>query len=185
MSLSLRYRREISKLIPDDAQRFCEVGAAHGRVSARVLREHPQIEAYLIDTWYWDEYAGSGRNYKTFDKTTWRDIMICAMESVAPYYDRAHIIQLESSMAAGAFPDRWFDVVFVDANNQTSDVLRDIETWFPKTTIICGRFYGNIRVANAVKEFAVPRMLVPKVSAGGVWELRHGLIFNRSSKAQG
>jgi len=181
MPISRHYRREVSKRIPEGAQRFCEVGAAHGFVSARVLDEHPTIEAYLIDTWYWEEYTGSGRQYVSLDKTMWRDVMVSAMERLERFYERTHMIQLESSMAALSFPDGWFDLVFVDMNKDQASVLRDIETWFPKTAILCGRYYGNIRVANAVKEFAVPRNLVVDATRGGLWEIRHGHIWDRAA----
>ena len=52
----------------------------------------------------------------------------------------------DSSAASGEFPDRFFDLIYIDANHSYESVKKDIESWLPKlkmSGIIAGHDYDD------------------------------------------
>lgn len=80
------------------------------------------------------------------------------------------VIEMPSLVAAEMFPNRQFDMVFIDASHADQDVLADIRAWFPKTRrIIAGHDYspnvwpGVVRAVNEIFGASV------KFAAQSIW----------------
>jgi predicted O-methyltransferase YrrM len=131
---------------------FVEVGSWKGRSSAymcvEIANSDKDIKFFCIDTWEGsNEHNADQRNnlYKKF---------MFNMKSVKNYFSA---IKMTSVEASRLFPDQSLDFVFIDGSHEYTDVLTDINVWYPKVKpggILAGDDYcdGWPGVKRAVQE---------------------------------
>lgn len=151
--------------------RVCEVGAWLGRSTAFLAVEaKPGTEIYVVDTWdgspdepeHMENIRGHGEPlYQRFLTNMARGGVL----------GRLCPIRMESTRAAGLFPDGYFDLVFIDAQHSYEAVKADVLTWRPKVKaggILAGHDYGRGHpgVMAAVDELCPARRV-----RGTVWSV--------------
>jgi GT2 family glycosyltransferase len=125
-----------------------EVGSYAGR-STHALLSGCKGPVWSVDEWDPNFISAFGSVEET------ANIRQEYLNNTAGLHNRK-IVELASTMAAKAFPDRSAEMVFIDADHAYGSVYRDIEAWLPKTTkMICGHDYcpSFPGVMQAVQEF--------------------------------
>jgi len=118
-----------------------EVGVRYGDNAVSMLKGHPNLYLYLVDS------------YKETDCPTAYEKTI---DNLKPYSSRVRLIVDESVKAAAAFPDKFFDYVYIDGDHTLDGVNRDLDAWFPKVKdngIFAGHDYWEKNVCSAVQRF--------------------------------
>jgi hypothetical protein len=141
-----------------------EVGVFTGAMSAALLRERPDLELIMVDSW-----EGDGKAY--LDKTgDWhmnlsnaaQEANYEAAKSAVSFANGHAVLKRERSLPASKREvDDIFDFVFIDADHSYEGCKADIEAWLPKVKKggwICGHDYDNphfpaFGVTRAVQEF--------------------------------
>jgi len=129
-----------------------EIGVLRGEYSKIILDRWHNGTLYLVDTWrHLDEYIDlNGRN----DQYHY-DCMVETTKNIKEHQNRAHMIRMDSTVAANMFPDEYFDFIFIDADHSYEAVVKDLEVWWPKIKkggLFCGDDYipddGDIWLIN-------------------------------------
>jgi hypothetical protein len=141
-----------------------EVGVYEAEMSASLLRNRPDLNLVMVDSW-----EGEGAAYKG-DSGDWhanlsaddqQRIYEGAAQAVEFAKGRAHINRMRSQAAAEKATPSKYDFVFIDADHSYAGCKADIEAWFPRVKDggwIGGHDYENtdfpkFGVTEAVNEF--------------------------------
>jgi len=136
----------------------CEVGSWAGRSAIAMADAGATVTC--VDTWEGSKndegcskYDGSrGTPLEVFKRNTRGRNISC--------------VQSDSLAAAATYPDRAFDIVFIDAEHDYDSVRNDIQAWRPKAKyLLAGHDYG---VFPGVKK-AVEEMCSGWTVRGSVW----------------
>jgi hypothetical protein len=122
-----------------------EIGSWKGR-STKALLEGCKGTVTAVDHW-----QGSAE-IKEMAKA--QDVFAEFMKNVG-HYPNLRVIKMPSLEAAASLNGDMFDMVFIDASHDYTNVKADIEAWFPRTKkLICGHDYsmGWPGVTRAVDE---------------------------------
>lgn len=130
-----------------------EIGVSGGRTSRHLMQACPGLCLWGVDAFrprpgYEDmDHASNERQVRSIEKD---------------YLGQYRAVKQESAEAAGEFPDRFFDLVFIDADHRYEGVRDDIDAWWPKVKlggVIAGHDYNHRfpGVDRAVDE-AFPRV---------------------------
>lgn len=157
------------ELIEDKGfKRVAEVGIWKGHTTRMVLRACKDIESY----WAVDPWAGmpKGRMAKVTEED-W-DFLHKRLCEDMYYFPALRVLRMPSVRAASIFPERYFDLVFIDASHDYADVERDILSWSPlirKGGLLTGHDYGFRRTPDIKK--AVDKLLgeVSVIKKATVW----------------
>ena len=116
-----------------------EIGVGGGRFSRRLCETVPDLGLFAVDPWeYYDYYEG--RATKSTIERSHRK----AVEKLTPL--NCEIIRDYSENASLRFPDDSLDFVYIDANRQFKNVLRDLAIWSRKVRpggVVSGCCYYN------------------------------------------
>jgi DNA-binding ferritin-like protein (Dps family) len=138
-----------------------EVGVHRGVMSRQMLDHIPNLTLYMIDTWSPDTYTGldieAAANSKMKEyHDQWLDNYRSALLCAVKHWPRALPIRGRSLDIARALPDRFFDVVYIDAAHDADSVRADCKAWLSKVKIggwLGGHDYGVFEgVKHAVDE---------------------------------
>lgn len=138
------------KNIPDRRLRIAEIGVYKGRMTAMWVVElenrKKKYDYYAID-----HFLGSDEHQKDVDYYS------ITNQNLERIKSKINIIKKDSTKASEAFPDDYFDIVYIDASHTYDMCKKDIETWLPKVKqdgILCGDDYikGWPGVVKAVDE---------------------------------
>ena len=111
-----------------------EVGVKEGENLSYIL-EHSDIEhMYAVDPWV--EQPGETEDYKNWDLDA---VYRKYLASIEPYKDRVTTVREFSVEAAKTVPD--VDFVFIDAQHNYFNLMRDIEAWRHKCKFLSGHDY--------------------------------------------
>lgn len=137
----------------------CEVGSWAGR-SAIIMSEAGARPVMCIDTW---EGSKNDKGCQAYDGSRGTPLEVFKRNTAK--YDIGYA-QAESPKAAEMWPDKKFDIVYIDAEHDYESVMADIKAWKPKAKHwIAGHDYHSFPdVQRAVKDSG----LVPTVE-GNVW----------------
>jgi len=125
-----------------------EVGVYRGELSEELRKRTKNL--YLVDAWKpSDSYILSGDKIATLSQAQHENNYrkVCQID--------ATIIRSDSVIAAGTFPDKFFDLVFIDADHSYEGCKADILAWTPKIVgggWLSGHDYGSFGVTEAVDE---------------------------------
>lgn len=142
-------------------QNIAEIGVWKGAMTRRVLNKcHDVISQYWgIDPWI----HLSGSRKLTDDQWDERYQKVFKLKY---RFSKLHILRLTSIEAAKLFPEKYFDLVFIDADHSYNSVLADIKAWLPLTSnggLLTGHDYGNKPgVKRAVDEYFREIEIIPE-----------------------
>ena len=164
--------QQISTMVRDDIPRaiigrlklkhICEVGV-RACVFTRTLLSADIAELVAVDIWRDTGVASQnddGRAQTELDRQYAEAMQLSAQDC------RLRVIREFSNVAAKAFDDSYFDLVYIDADHTYEGVKSDLLAWWPKVRkggILSGHDFCEITVAGgrivfgvvrAVKEFA-------------------------------
>lgn len=122
-------RQDIPTLLPPESIAV-ELGVAEGKFSEELLK-HPNIKTlYSIDIWAGDR----GHDDKEYKR---------AIARLQPYGERSVVIRKTFSEAVSAFPDNYFNLVYIDGYAHACDGSAFRE-WWPKCRhIFAGHDYSK------------------------------------------
>ena len=159
-----------------DATAGAELGVLYGTLSAELLRILPQLTLYMVDRW--DAYPEDKRLKRarvTRQPASWfYEALDRARKAVAPFGERAQIVQGDTVAMASHVPDG-LDFVFVDADHTYDGVIADVRAWEVKVKPggwMFGHDYGSKRhpdVKRAVDDMYGTRV---EVDADYVWAVQ-------------
>jgi predicted O-methyltransferase YrrM len=83
-----------------------------------------------------------------------------ALSNLEPIKHKINLIKSDSIKASQTYPDKYFDIIYIDASHDYDSVKKDILSWRPKLKpggVICGDDYisgwpGVIQAVNEVFE---------------------------------
>lgn len=139
------------EFLPKNNLRIAEIGVYQGKCTAMwnvdLINRNINYEYYAID-----HFKGSSEHDKTIDYYS------IALENLKSIKDRVHIIKNDSLSQSKLYPDKYFDIVYIDASHEYEHVKNDILHWLPKVKrggVICGddyvrRWEGVIRAVNEI-----------------------------------
>lgn len=159
----IKYRNELGYFL--EKKRFttaAEIGVQRGLFSKEILSKWPSGHLTLIDAW---EYISDNTydDIANVSNDQHLNNMKIAEENVLPFFGRYKIIKGYSNKIYSIFPDKYFDLVYLDANHKYEYVYEDILLWINKVKLggyLCGHDYvdgnlneGNFGVKSAVLDF--------------------------------
>jgi len=112
-----------------------EVGVFHGQLSRILL--NGGLYVFMIDNWLSgeaqsDRYRATGDFHGTLSVEAVEAAEKSAKAVARPYGSFAQIYKGNSNTIARSFPDKMFDMVFLDADHSYDGVKEDIHEWMPK-----------------------------------------------------
>jgi hypothetical protein len=120
-----------------------EVGSSNGVNARNIIKKWKGRELVLVDTW------GEHIPELYRERTDWTDFNACFNECKKLEEDFKPRILLDRNKsldAVGAFPDLFFDFVYIDAAHDRFNVTADIVAWWPKVKsggLFSGHDYYN------------------------------------------
>lgn len=124
--LDLANRRSLIGSLP----RFkvaAEIGVGYGAFSEVILSRNAPRELWLVDSWVHRSDCGGDPSNAADDAQQGYYFAVLRKFQLDP---RVFVLRAESTAAAAAFADEYFDWIHVDANHL--QVREDIEAWWPK-----------------------------------------------------
>jgi predicted O-methyltransferase YrrM len=124
--------------------RGVEVGVNDGWFSEWILRGWRGERLCSVDPWA----AEIDRNgdYANWTQERIDSVYEAVVLRLGAYGERSEILRKTSADAAGDFPDRSLDFVYIDAAHDLGSVREDIAAWYPKVRpggIIAGHDYHD------------------------------------------
>ena len=163
-------RRFLLDLMPKSSV-CAEIGVHTGRFSAKILDVVDPKELHLIDPWKHEtsaqfehaKYGGTADSGQQEMDARYREVLARFKANIDRGQVRVH--RGYSSDVLGAFPDRYFDWIYIDGNHLYEFVMQDLELALTKTKFggyITGDDYGREGwweggVERAVDEFCRSR----------------------------
>lgn len=150
-----------------------EVGVNTGRFSKILCEANPNLKLYGVDPW---DLLGRGKNDLRVKRYAEAQKLLTGFNVT--------LIKKYSVDAAKDFENESLDFVYIDANHEFDEVIRDIVEWTPKIKkggIVSGDDYDNVPgcgVREAVDVYARYHSydvnILPK--SDGTWRTRAGAI---------
>ena len=127
-----------------------ELGVWDGLLTSKLLQS-PKVGMYhLVDPWKAGTpdscWGSSGSKLSKYSQNKLDRAYKTAMLRIRNERNRVQVHRMESLEAVKLFPDRHFDLVFIDANHIDCD--RDIKAWLPKVKYggyLCGHDFDEPR----------------------------------------
>lgn len=143
---------------------MAEVGVFGGEHAEALLLEIPDLRMALVDLWdkaaLSDRYKESEPNHQDLDFKQAQD---SCHARILPFVPKVHMYKGASAEIAKQFPDKTFDLVYIDADHTYEGVTSDINAWACKVKsggYIGGHdYFGPWEVKRAVTEFVLKRGL--------------------------
>jgi len=147
-------------------QNIAEIGVWKGQTARWILKKcHDIISSYwAIDPWNSSSPGGSRRARRLTDEQ-WEQLY-WRVVNLTHWFPKLQIVRLTSLEAIEIFPDKYFDLVFLDADHSYEAVLNDIRAWMPKISnggLLTGHDYERRSgVKKAVTECLGQIELIPE-----------------------
>lgn len=164
----------VLKRLPVNAV-VAEIGVLRGMMSEYLLRKHPTLKLFMVDSWQTaehqpDHYRATGDVHANHtDPGRVASHRREAEGKAKQFPGRAIIFPVASVEAAKAIDDRSLDLVFIDADHSYEGVKADLAAWAPK--VKAGGWLGGHDYKNPAPEFnfsGVDRAANEWASAWGV-----------------
>lgn len=158
--------RDLVPRLPDGPVLGAEIGVFRGLMSEALLSLRPDLTLIMVDSW-----AGHAQPRHSRSQA---EVRAEAERRVAPYGDRARIVQGDSLEVAGTVEDGSLDFAFIDADHAYEAVAADIRAWRPKVKpggLLCGHDYHERWTEE--RGYGVVQAVDEAVQANG-WDLELG-----------
>jgi len=140
---------------------LAEVGIERGRLLRTILRS--PCKDVIDEYWAIDPWRPVGLKYGEImgrrTRRDWFDIFTRVSEYMI-WFKQLRVLRMNSVDAANnIFPDKYFDLVYIDADHSTLAVLDDINAWIPKikdSGYLAGHDYNIGGVQKAVNQLLSP-----------------------------
>jgi len=127
-----------------DFKVIAEIGIYNGTMTECLLKECANIDEY----WAIDQWCPLSEKHDKLSKLTDKDwfdkyYKVCKL---SVDYTLLKVLKMDSITSSKLFPDKYFDLVFIDASHFYEDTKLDIITWLPKVRergILSGHDYGR------------------------------------------
>jgi len=141
-----------------DIRIFIEIGLWRGSMTKYILNTIlGSFEEYWgIDTWrkFSSTDIKMDAYYNAISDQQWEEVAFRSYQNMIKF-NRFRILRLDSIKAAKLFPNKYFDMIFIDADHSYEGVSKDIDAWFSKVRnggILCGDDWDRGSVRKAVTE---------------------------------
>lgn len=146
-----------------------EIGVYKGDLSTRILRIVKPTKLHLIDPWKYESSANYRESVYGGERGASQAKMDSIYEAVLRHFQMqiktgtVSVHRAASSDASFAFPDGYFDWIYIDGNHQCEFVRNDLENYYPKVKkggFMTGDDYGECGwwqggVTKAVDDFVM------------------------------
>jgi len=115
--------------------------------SGKIIKEYWGVDWWLRPT---DPIYG---HYCTRTQESWDQLHLKACKLMY-YFPQLRILRMASLEAVQIFPEKYFDLVFIDADHFYEPLKQDIKNWLPlvrEEGIISGHDYGSRRFPGCMK----------------------------------
>lgn len=152
-----------------------EIGVLRGFMSEYLLRNHPTLKLFMVDSWQTAEnqperYRATGDVHANHtDPARVASHRRETERKAQQHPGRAIIVPVPSVEAARTIADASLDLVFIDADHSYEGVKADLAAWVPK--VKAGGWIGGHDFRNPAPEFdftGVDRAVNEWASAWGV-----------------
>jgi len=154
-----KHRDMITDIIKyEDYKIIAEIGLEKCRMTKSVLKNCNNI---ITQYWAIDIFEANDSHERYFlsniTKKMWKEMYFYACR-LMHYFPQLHILKMSSLQAAKIFPNKYFDLVFLDSDHRYESTKAEIEAWLPKVKengILSGHDYTATHhegVTKAVNE---------------------------------
>ena len=133
---------------------IAEIGIWKGRTTKGVLKNCKDTisQYWAVDFWK----CSDSRYYRSRPPEFWQELYFRVCKLMY-WFPQLCVVRMDSLTAAKLFPERYFDLVFIDADHTYEAVMADIKAWLPLVNIggfLTGHDYGGKKagVKRAVDE---------------------------------
>jgi hypothetical protein len=106
-----------------------ELGVALGQYLIEIATDWPSGRIYGIDCW---EQQDPNEYNDPLNNPAIHNLYSYVQQRITPFQDRVRIYKMYTTEAVKAFPDNYFDFIYIDANHSYKATLTDIEIYYPK-----------------------------------------------------
>ena len=149
----ITHRDQLGLFMSDSGFTTCaEIGVQCGVFSKTILSTWDTGHINLIDAWQHfnpDDYL----DISNLSNDEQNNNMLTTIKNVSPFTGRYTILQALSHEACHKFDDKYFDLIYLDANHSYKNVYEDISCWINKVKIggyISGHDYLDGNLAEGV-----------------------------------
>jgi hypothetical protein len=142
--------------IPEGNINGVEVGVYKGDNACDMLDNCDRLKLVLVDSylpndsWFTDECG------LPFQEGATEEFVRQVIQRMSNYNGRAALMNMQSAFAAGKFPDKFFDYVYIDGGHDFKNIMIDLLSWHSKVRdggIFAGHDYGYKEVGDAVYSY--------------------------------
>lgn len=114
----------------DNMETMAEIGIWKGHMARYIFRNTDKVKNYWsVDPWTLFPPGHGRASRRTMED--WSIMYKRACRDMV-YFPGLRVMRLTSERAAPLFPDKYFDLVFIDAMHDYESVKNDISLWLPK-----------------------------------------------------
>ncbi len=164
-------------------EKIIEVGIWKSGLIKHIMSKHPVCyniikEYYAVDQW---RYLGDGHGRMgERSQDNWDLIHLYACEMMVKWFPQLRVIRSDSAKAASIFPDRYADLIYIDANHYYRHVMADIKAWLSKVKNN-GLFMGHDY--NEPNHTGVKQAVDEMFSEDGITFLRPSSIWIKKNES--
>lgn len=154
--MKIENRNQIPALIDSNRYKIvAEIGTLEGEFLS-VIAKSNATEIWSIDLW-----QECPENMAKNDSRASQDIldkMYCNILEIAKIDPRIHVLRKDSQVAHMDFNDKYFDLIYIDADHSYNGIKADLYNWWPKVNnggMLCGHDYIEHFLYGANVEFGV------------------------------
>lgn len=142
-------------ILENGYEKIAEVGVWKSHTIERVFRSTAEkiIKEYWgVDTWLRPTDPMYG-HYHTRTQERWDEIHLKACKLMCRF-PQLRILRMSSLEAVKIFPEKYFDLVFIDADHFYDPLKQDIKNWLPlvrKGGMLSGHDYGSKRFPDCMR----------------------------------
>lgn len=141
-----------------------EVGSWKGR-STHALCSGCKGIVYSVDTWLGNLSEINGVHKEALEKNIYDEFIKNMVQ-----FKNLVILRMHSVRAASFFKDKWFDMIFIDAEHTEESFEKDLKVWHSKCKkLFCGHDSNYTTIQRVLNKIGLIWREVPNTV---IWEVR-------------
>jgi hypothetical protein len=142
-------------ILDNEYERIAEIGVWKSHTVQKILSSAAEkiIKEYWGVDWWLRPTDPIYGHYHTRTQEKWDQLYLKACK-LMHYFPQFRVLRASSLEAAKIFPEKYFDLVFIDSDHFYEPLKQDIESWLPlirKGGMLSGHDYGNRRFPGCTK----------------------------------